>query len=377
MFRIVFFFLVCVMVIGCDQPLTFEDSIAGKINGLVFTGPPNGPLEDQMISSMDSVGANFVAFVPEATVYRQSLKVIYDFERQWFGEKTQATLEGIALARQSGLKVMLKPHLDVSWDMSGWKRPDMNFEDSLSRIQFSNSFRDYISTQENKIDGTGSWRGEFMVKDENDWQLFESGYEKFIMEYAIIADSLDLDLFCIGTEMKRTALEKPDFWRRLIKKVRTVYHGPITYAANWDSYDKIEFWDELDYIGVDAYFPVSNEESPQLTTILNFWNKKKSGLESLAREFERPIIFTEWGYESENYAGKEPWIMGSGTGLLGYPNPKAQSVAYEGMFQSIWEEPWMKGVFVWRWSPRPNQGEVPNYSPRDKEASEVLRKWFK
>ena len=52
-----------------------------------------------MFSSMAAVGGNFVALVPEATVYRQSLELRYDFANQWYGEKTDATLHGIRRLR--------------------------------------------------------------------------------------------------------------------------------------------------------------------------------------------------------------------------------------------------------------------------------------
>ena len=50
----------------------------------------NPPLEESMFSSMAAVGGNFVALVPEATVYRQSLVLRYDFANQWYGEKTDS-----------------------------------------------------------------------------------------------------------------------------------------------------------------------------------------------------------------------------------------------------------------------------------------------
>ncbi len=242
------------VMIACKPEPPIADPLDVKVKGLVFTGPGRGPLEDQMFSSMRAIAANFVAVVPEATAYRQNLKVVYDFENQWFGERKEATFQGIALAKQHGLKVMLKPHLTIGWDLSDWEKPMLDMEDSLSRMEYALSARSFISTQESKIEGRDNWRGTLMTS-EADWPSFEAAYTDFVLDYAQIADSLGVELFCIGTEMKRTALEKPEFWKRLVQKVKKVYDGPLVYAANWDSYDKITFWDDLDYIGVDAYFP--------------------------------------------------------------------------------------------------------------------------
>ncbi len=360
---------------GCQQTVNFTDPLNTKVKGLVFTGPGRGPLQDQMFSSMAQVGSNFVAVVPEATVYRQNLKVVYDFEGQWFGERKQATLEGIQLARQNGLKVMLKPHLTIGWDLSDWESPEVDFQDSLSRINYIQSQRAFRESQENRIEGTDYWRGALMTKNDQDWRVFTEQYERYILDYARIADSLKVELFCIGTEMKRTALEKPEFWSDLIARVREVYSGPIVYAANWDSYDKISFWSELDYIGVDAYFSLSKLRDPDFAVLKSGWETYRHKLQRLARKHGKPIILTEWGYQNEDYVGAEPWDnnrFAEGNEL----NNGAQRDAYKSMFESIWEEPWMKGVFVWRWSAYKGISRAPNYSPRDKPAAEVLKDWF-
>ena len=46
-------------------------------------------------------------------------------------------------------------------------------------------------------------------------------------------------------------------WRSLITAVRGVYRGPLSYAANFDQVQEVGFWDALDAIGVNAYYPLS------------------------------------------------------------------------------------------------------------------------
>ncbi len=331
-----------------------------------------------MFSSMAAVAGNFVALVPEATVYRQSLELRYDFPNQWYGEKTDASVQGIRLARRANLKVMLKPHLAVGWDLSGWEPPELDVQDPASRAAYSESVRKYIATQTDKSIGEGNWRGQFDVKNEEDWPLFARNYRDFILDYARLAEAHAVELFCIGTEMKRIALRRPNYWRSLIRDVRRVYTGQLVYAANWDSYDKIEFWDKLDYIGIDAYFPVSDARTPTAEQIEQGWKEHMKRIDALQDRFVRPVVFTEWGYEDEDFAGMQPWIMGRVRSPEGSssPNRTGQASAYEGMFRSIWNEPWLHGVFVWRWFPRSGVGAQPTYSPRDKEAAEVLTRWF-
>ena len=55
-----------------------------------------------------------------------------------------------------------------------------------------------------------------------------------------------------------------------------------------------------------------------------------------------------------------------------------QANAYKSMFETVWDEPWMKGIFIWRWEPESRllQSNKPNYSPRFLKAEDVLRNWF-
>ncbi len=53
-------------------------------------------------------------------------------------------------------------------------------------------------------------------------------------------------------------------WRRLISEVRERYTGRLTYAANFDQYELVTFWDDLDVIGVNAYFPLRKHYLPDI-----------------------------------------------------------------------------------------------------------------
>ena len=146
------------LFVSCRTDLQVAEHFNTHIKGLTFTGPGRGPYDSTAFGNMAGINGNFVALVPEATVYRQTLQVKYSFQRQWYGETKQAVYEGVGLARKHGLKIMLKPHLAVGWDMTGWEEPEVNFEDSISRMQYARSARQFISSQESKVEGNSSWR---------------------------------------------------------------------------------------------------------------------------------------------------------------------------------------------------------------------------
>lgn len=340
------------------------------MKGMNYTGPGRGPFGEEPFQSMKAIGSNYVALVPEASLLQNTLALRHSFDGQWYGESTVGVLEGLEQARKQGLKVMLKPHLEPGMDLSGWDRPDLDRRDSASRVAYFQSYNEYVSGLELKTRVRTNWRGDLMTNDEEGWQLLAENYKQYILSYAVMADTMNVDLFCIGTELKAMALERPDYWVGLIDAIKEVYDGPLTYAANWDSYGSITFWDKLDLIGIDAYFPLGDHQVPSVESTVSDWEKYKKEIGLISQKFNKPVIFTEWGYESEEYAGKTPW------GSSGTVNEEVQANLYEGTLKSFWKEPWFQGVFVWRWSPNGELGGSYNFTPREKPAEEVLRRWF-
>jgi len=107
----------------------------------------------------------------------------------------------------------------------------------------------------------GVWRARIDFPDadmqEHDpyWSEWFSFYTAFLTHYAEIAEETGCEMFCMGCEMCGTE-RKTSYWRTLIKKVREVYTGPLVYNTNHGKENNIDWFDDLDYIGTSAYFPV-------------------------------------------------------------------------------------------------------------------------
>ena len=59
--------------------------------------------------------------------------------------------------------------------------------------------------------------------------------------------------------------KREENWRSIIEAVRAIFTKPdsLTYAANWGEEERaIRWWDALDYIGIDAYYPLTKESHP-------------------------------------------------------------------------------------------------------------------
>ena len=88
------------------------------------------------------------------------------------------------------------------------------------------------------------------------------------------------------------------YWQKIIKEIRKIYKGKLTYAANWDEFKRVAFWKDLDFIGIDAYFPLSNKKSPTIAEYELGWKLHKSEILKVQKQFNKPVIFTEFGYST-------------------------------------------------------------------------------
>jgi hypothetical protein len=109
------------------------------------------------------------------------------------------------------------------------------------------------------------------------------------------------------------------YWERLIWDLRSVYHGKMTVAANFDNYQDIKFWPLLDCIGINAYFPLRSIDSlGQPNEIYNSWCRVMNEISAFKIKAEipdHPVVFTELGYAAYSGATLAPW-QGGGFSLV-------------------------------------------------------------
>ncbi len=252
--------------------------------------------------------------------------------------RKSSVAKAIQTAHKTGLEVMLKPHIDVLNEGGGnYCRGDIGFQNNKS------------------------------------WEKWFRSYEKFILSYADIAERKNVEIFCVGTELS-FASRKTEFWRELISKIRNVYSGKLIYAAAWDNYENIEFWEELDYAGINAYFPLSEEESPTIEEIKTGWQGWIKRIEAWHEKIKKPVIFTEIGYASYEGAAREPWKGGEGK-----VDTIRQANCYTAFFEVVWWRKWFKGAYWWNFKPMIYGGGMRNrgFTPMNKPAMEILRKWYR
>ena len=198
------------------------------------------------------------------------------------------------------------------------------------------------------VNGSNFW-GDFYVTTEEEWLEIERAYMELYYELAKLSEEFpQVKLLSIGNELKEFTKRRPQFFRELIATLKRDFpHLKLTYAANWDEYDTVSFWEDLDYIGINPYFPLVNTPTPPVNKIKKALVPIKKNLKSLACENTKPILFTEYGYRSIDYSAWKAWELGPIT-ILNY-NYEAQSNAYTAFYATFWKEDWVAGGFFWEW----------------------------
>lgn len=228
---------------------------------------------------------------------------------------------------------------------------------------------------------SGEWRGTFQPSNVDAW--FAS-FTAFITHYAQLAQSNNVEMLCFGTEfVQLSGAANQARWTAVINAIRSVYSGPLVYAANatfaGDEFTSVSFWDQVDVIGLDAYFPLTSRSDPTVADLVSAWSSNAGGLNIIAavQNFAsahpgKPVIFSEIGYRSVSGANTRPYDFT----LTGAVDGTEQQDCYEALYE-VWSTraAALKGVFWWSWSVAVPAASDTDYTPWTKPAENVLKSW--
>lgn len=315
---------------GAVQPIQKGYSFAAYWNGSY-----SHPNADLALAELRQMGVEWVSIV--VTQYQDNVNSTTIGPTD--GTPTDADVRhAIRAAHALGLKVMLKPHVDL------WNDPD-------------------------------HWRGEIGPNFTTaQWNAWFASYRAMITHYAALAAGEEVEQFAVGTELNST-IGREAQWRDVIAAVRATFPGALTYAGDWTNATQVGWWDALDLIGVDAYYPLAGNNNPTAAQIAAAWSSVLAQLADLsAAEGGKPILFTEIGYRSQDGAAQHPWEWQTG----GAVDLAEQALLYQVAFEQVFDEPWFAGAFWWSWDAVPYQGGVCDngYTVHDKPAEDVVRLWY-
>lgn len=290
--------------------------------GVSFTAegvPYDAPRARAMLAQLPGYGVDAIALVPYGFSPRGETRIrIPGRSESWENEDGMEILTGEA--HRLGMRVMVKPHV---WRLQG---------------------RTGIPAEEAR-----AWMAE---------------YRPFIVHYARFAARVHADTFCIGTELRGLTGDE-GAWRETIAAVRREYRGPIVYAANHgEEFESIRFWDALDYIGIDNYYPLDDRYSA--ATLVG-------KIEAVQRRFQKPVLFTEAGFGAHENSHREPWEDETAKGL----DLAEQARSYEALLGAVYRKPWFRGVYWWKVGTNGYGGADNNsMTPWRKPAMDVVKRFY-
>ena len=274
----------------------------------------------ETLEKLPAYGVNAIALVPYGATALGSSQL--RFPLRW--ERDEGVIYMAKVARSLGLRVMLKPQV---WVRGGYPG-DLEFDNAEAREE---------------------WFGR---------------YREFVEHYAKLATVIQADVFCVGVEFAKLS-KFSDEWRSFIALARTHYDGPLTYAANFgEEFESVTFWDGLDYIGLDNYYPLADDLSTDVAV---------GKIEAVYREYGLPVLFTEAGFSTYELAYLKPWEDRPGGEL----SPEAQARYYQAVFGGFYDKPWLHGIFWWKVGSADTGGPTDgSHQPWGKPAMDVVRRWY-
>lgn len=290
---------------------------------------------DGALATLDSLGVNAVSITPFTWMRSPHRPARLPFSSGSGSENDESVIHAMLAAKRLGMTVMLKPHL--------WLR--------------------------------GSWPGEVEMQNDADWDTFFEEYFHWMRHYALMAEMVHADILCVGVELSKTTGAQAARWGKLISRLRTIYSGPMTYAANWgEEFESTSVWDYVDFAGVNCYYPLSSSEHPTDTELAAGARRALDRISAVAARCGKPVIITEVGFTST----PAPWIAPYQRPREEPVDTRAQARCYEAFFEALAGRPQLAGVYWWKWPSFPGYGGPAHagYTPNGKPAEGVVRRWY-
>ena len=288
----------------------------------------------EALEKMKGLGSNAMAIVPYSFIRDKNQPIPFRFSDNAGSENDASIVHSTFQAEKLGMITLLKPQVFAG----------------------------------------NSWPGDVEMLKEKDWDAFFNYYRKWIRHYAFLAEIHQMDALCVGVEFTKATLSHEEDWRKIFRSLRGLYQGKLTYAANWGAeFEKVGFWDELDFIGLNCYYPLSKNDTPDKAEMIANFDSIKTKIKKVYAKFKKPIVFTEIGFRSINAPWKNPHAEGDDSF-----NTADQKLCYEVVFEGIADEPWCGGILWWKFPSYLEYRGIENsaFTPNNKPAEETVKEWF-
>jgi hypothetical protein len=292
------------------------------------------------LDEVRAMGGTWVALTPFGRVADLAgTGVDFTFEAP-FDQNRRGVIRAVEMAHARGLHVMLVPHLWVE---------------------------------------SGQWRALVDPKTDAGWSRWSESYGRFVRAWAQVAESAGVDMLSAGVELRSwVTTPRAVTFGRLLRDLRRIYHGILTYSANWDDVDDAVVLGDVDVIGVNAFYPLADVPGAPEASMVDRARAVRDKVHALAAAWRKPVLFTEIGYTTRPDPALRPWEWPDAMTEVKV-DESAQATAYRALVEPMLDEPDFAGFFVWRTyaDPDDTSQEAPwGFSPRGKLAELVVRDAF-
>ncbi len=325
-----------------------------ELGGAAMRGVTIGPIESALHPGHGYGSRDFERGLDEAVRLGATWISLTPFGRTWdlkatgvdstfelpFADNQRGLRQAVKQAHARGLKVLLVPHLWVE---------------------------------------SGGWRGEIDPETGEGWRRFAESYRAYVLTWAQFAQSAHVDMLAAGVELRSwlTTSHAPSFFP-ILRDIRAAYSGLLTYAANWDDVDQTVILGELDVIGVNAFYPLTDKPNASGDALVSGGLEVAKKVKALAELWQKPVMFNEFGYTARPDPALRPWEWPDHMSGVHIDAP-AQAAAYRGLLAGMLQAPELVGAFVWRLYSDPDdlsQEAEWGFSPRGRQAELFLRDAF-
>jgi glycosyl hydrolase family 113 len=215
--------------------------------------------------------------------------------------------------------------------------------------------------------GGAHWRGDIRPSNRAAW--FRS-YTQLLLQYARVAKDEQADIFSVGTEFNSLQPDTAD-WLQIIAAVRSVFTGSVTYAANYNA-PTIGFATALDFVSVDAFFPLAAPVGATTDQLVRAWQAWIPTLAQMQRVTGKPVVLSELGVTSEAGSYRTPYVWHHFSGL----SLQAQAAYYEASCSALKSQ--VAGIYWWEYDLNPPASPLtdPGFDPFGKPAEAQVRDCF-
>ncbi len=219
--------------------------------------------------------------------------------------------------------------------------------------------------------GPEDWRGSLRPADRD---AFFENYARYILRHADLAEQLDVDALSLGSEL--ISLESRvdgdvTWWKRIARTARARFGGHLTYSANWDHYEEVGLWDDVDFVGMTSYFSLTKDPDATVEAMVEAWKPAQSQVAAFARRVGKPVVFTEVGYASVRGINTDPWNYKMDTEL----DLQVQDRCYAAFVRAFPDASILGGAYFYDWYGEGGERDR-GYTPRGKPAQRTLRDYL-